>query len=424
MSRARSPIAMQRLQRADQQLGMLACLALQPLRLLPRGAGRRGDLERVLLVKFWGIGSLQLLTPAVETLRRRHPGARLELLTLRQNGEFARGLGVFDEVLELDVESSSWAPLLARITRTLFALRRRRYSALYDFEFFTRFSAVVTAIVGAPLRAGFASPRVWRGGFHNHTAPFNRYWHVARNFRCLAGGENGRAVGHADVAASAVDDAARERVDALLGEEGLSGAGPLVVLNPNAGALSLERRWPPQHFAELATRLARDLDARIALIGSRSEREWTGEVTARVGPECTRLANLAGRLDTAALNALLERADLFVGNDSGPMHLAAALGTPTLGLFGPETPVMYEPLGRRARALYRPPACSPCINVHDNKLSSCSRGRPECLLNLGVDLVEQSALALLRGERRGDDRREVQRSNDAPRGHEREHTTG
>jgi hypothetical protein len=62
--------------------------------------------------------------------------------------------------------------------------------------------------------------------------------------------------------------------------------------------------------------------------------------------------------------------------------------------------------------------------VHDNKLSSCSRGRPECLLNLGVDLVEQSALALLRGERRGDDRREVQRSNDAPRGHEREHTTG
>jgi ADP-heptose:LPS heptosyltransferase len=412
MPQARSPIAMQRLQRADQRLGLLACALLQPLRLVPRGGGREA-VERVLLVKFWGIGSLQLLTPAVESLRRRHPTARLELLTLRQNGEFARGLGVFDEVLELDVESTRWAPLLGRIAHTLVTLRRRGYSAIYDFEFFTRFSAVVTAVVGAPLRVGFASPHVWRGGFHNVTVPFNRYWHVARNFRCLAGGENGRSVGHADVAASPVDDAARERVEALLGEEGLSGGGPLVVLNPNAGALSLERRWPPQHFAELATRLARDLDARIALVGSRSERAWTGEVSARVGAECTRIANLAGRLDTAALNALLERADLFVGNDSGPMHLAAALGTPTLGLFGPETPVMYEPLGRRARALYRPPACSPCINVHDNKLSSCSRGRPECLLNLGVDLVEQSARALMNGERRSSERRapDHERSN-------------
>lgn len=388
---------MQRLQRADQRLGLAACTLLQPLRLLPRGRGR--DVERVLLVKFWGIGSLQLLTPAVQSLRRRHPNARLELLTLRQNGEFVRGLGVFDEVLELDVDSSGWLRLFGRITRALWRLRRRGYNAVYDFEFFTRFSAIVTAVVGAPLRVGFESPRIWRGRFHTATVPFNRYWHVARNFRCLAGGENGRAVEPSDLTPLVVTAATRERLDALLGEEGLGGAGPLVVLNPNAGALSLERRWPTANFADLARRLARELPgARVALIGSRGERDYTGEVLAQAGEGLGAAANLAGRLDVAELGALLERADLFVSNDSGPMHLAAALGTPTVGLFGPETPVMYEPIGSRTRALYRPPACSPCINVHDNKLSACWRGRPECLLNLSVELVEAAALHLIRDD--------------------------
>ncbi|QDU82987.1 ADP-heptose--LPS heptosyltransferase 2 [Planctomycetes bacterium Pla163] len=388
---------MQRLQRADQRLGLVACALLQPLRLLPRGRAR--DVERVLLVKFWGIGSLQLLTPAVQSLRRRHPNARLELLTLRQNGEFVRGLGVFDEVLELDVDSSGWLRLFGRITRALWRLRRRGYGAVYDFEFFTRFSAIVTAVVGAPLRVGFESPRIWRGRFHTATVPFNRYWHVARNFRCLAGGENGRAVEPEDLTPLTVSDTTRERLDALLSEEGLGGAGPLIVLNPNAGALSLERRWPTANFADLARRLARELPgARVALIGSRGERDYTGEILAQAGEGLGAAANLAGRLDVAELGALLERADLFVGNDSGPMHLAAALGTPTVGLFGPETPVMYEPIGTRTRALYRPPACSPCINVHDNKLSACWRGRPECLLNLGVDLVEAAALNLIRDD--------------------------
>jgi ADP-heptose:LPS heptosyltransferase len=79
------------------------------------------------------------------------------------------------------------------------------------------------------------------------------------------------------------------------------------------------------------------------------------------------------------------------------MHLAAAIGAPTLGLFGPETPVMYGPLGLRARALYRPPACSPCINVHDNKVASCIYGEPQCLMSISVDEVHESARALALG---------------------------
>src|SRR5881392_3387604 len=99
---------MQRLQAADKALGLCACALLQPLRWFARRPKPEPEsFERLLLIKFWGIGSLQLLTPAVRVLRRCHPRARLCLLTLRENEAFARGLGAFDEVLTLDVRSGA-----------------------------------------------------------------------------------------------------------------------------------------------------------------------------------------------------------------------------------------------------------------------------------------------------------------------------
>jgi ADP-heptose:LPS heptosyltransferase len=388
-------IPMHSLQAADRALGRAACVALQPLRWKRALRRRKPRAARVLLIKFWGVGSLELLTPAVRTLRRRHPSASLTLLSLSPNAAFAEGLGIFDHVMPFDVATPSWPRMLGRILELVRDLRRNRFDIVYDFEFFTRFSAVISLLSGAALTRGFAAPTVWRGGFHAETVPFNRYWHVARNFRCLAGGESGVDVEPEDLASFLVQPEHRlEAATALFGA-GVGADGPLIILNPHAGTLSLERRWPPDRFAELARRLVLEHGARVVLIGAGSERAWTSEVVALAGelPE-GRLADLAGRLSIGGLHALLDAADAFVSNDSGPMHLGAALGTPTIGLFGPETPVMYRPLGTRASFLYDPPACSPCINVHDNKLAVCWRGRAECLMNLSVDRVLQQ----VRGE--------------------------
>lgn len=391
---------MQRLQAADKRLGWLACALLQPLRWLPRRAERpAAELERVLLIKFWGIGSLQLLTPAVRSLRERHPRARLTLLTLEENASFARGLGVFDEVLTLDVRSgrgvAGWLRVFGRIRALTSGLRRARFDALYDFEFFTRFSALVALLSGAPSRAGFEAPQVWRGGFHTRRVPFNRYWHVARNFRALAGGENGAEVEVGELAPCAVGAAERARVAELLSRRALVPGAPFVVLNANAGRLSLERRWPLERFAELARALVQEDRTPVVLVGADSEREHVAAVRALAALDPRWLVDLCGELTIGELCALLERAGALVTNDSGPMHLGAALGTPTVGLFGPETPVMYAPLGLRTRALWRPPMCSPCINVHDNKVSNCVRGHPECLTNLSVEEVLEETRLLL-----------------------------
>jgi len=401
---------MKRLQAADKLLGFVACLLLQPSRLL---SGRRPlrchrEERDVLLIKFWGIGSLQLLTPAVRVLRKQHPVARLTLLTLAENAPFARGLGLFDHVLTLDVRGAGWPGLLARIGRLIADLRSRRFGVVYDFEFFTRFSAVVSMLAGASERHGYHSPNVWRGGLHTRMLAFNRYWHVARNFRALAGGEDGSEVSAAEVVPYHVDEAERERVAARLDAVLRATVptlepGPLVVLNPNAGSLSLERRWPRERFGTLARRLRSERGATVVLIGAPSEEALCREVAGLAHAERGHLIDTGGKLSVGELCAFLERASVVVSNDSGPVHLAAALGTPTIALFGPETPVMYRPIGERARVLWHPPICSPCINVHDNKVANCIYGRPECLVNISVDEVFEATARALdgRGAARG-----------------------
>ena len=392
-------ISMKRLQAADKLLGFLACLLLQPLRWLRRrGASEPEGVARVLLVKFWGIGSLQLLTPAVRVLRERHPRARLTLLTLGENREFALGLQVFDQVTVLDLRTgrgpAGWARLFGRLLGLVARLRAARFDAVYDFEFFTRFSALLSLLTGARWTSGFEAPQVWRGGFHTRAVRFSRYWHVARNFRALAGEGTGE-IALEELSAFRVEPGDSERVARLLAERGLPAGSPFVVLNPNAGGLSLERRWPRERFAELARALVESDRTPVVLVGSPAEREYVAGLREEARLEPGWLVDLAGELSIGELCALLARAGALVSNDSGPMHIGAALGTPTLGLFGPETPVMYAPIGRRASALWRPPACSPCINVHDNKVANCVRGHPECLTNLSVEEVHEELRLLL-----------------------------
>lgn len=395
-----SNLSMNALQRVDKRLGPLLCALLQPLRWARPLMRRRGArVGRVLAIKFWGIGSLQLLTPSAVLLRKRYPGAELVLLTLSVNRSAAEAFGTFDRVLSLDVGQTGWLGVAGRVAQLVRRLRAERFDVVLDFEFFTHFSAMVSLATGARESFGFASTSVWRGGFHTQAVPFNRYWHVARNFRALAGGEDGAQVAPRDLLPHRFTAADQAQVDRLLTEHGLDPRAGFAALNPNAGELNFERRWPRPSFAALARRLSREDQLPVVLIGSRGEREYTEHVAeAAHDAETPRPVNLAGQLSTAQLAALLSRCAVFVSNDSGPMHLAAALGTPTVGLFGPETPLMYGPLGSRVRALYRPPVCSPCINVHDNKVASCIWGFPQCLVSLSVAEVHAAARAFLRGE--------------------------
>jgi heptosyltransferase-2 len=137
----------------------------------------------------------------------------------------------------------------------------------------------------------------------------------------------------------------------------VDGRGPLVAIHPGSGGWSLARRWQADGFAAVADALAERYDARIVLVGASGD--GVGEVASQLKAQAL---NLEGRTTVGQLAAVLRRCDLFIGADSGVMHIAAAAGTPTVAIFGPTNPAAWGPwlLPERRRIVRSAPLCSPC----------------------------------------------------------------
>lgn len=224
---------------------------------------------------------------------------------------------------------------------------------------------------GGPLRKlvlDVALPPRWLAGRHRWEA-----------YALLAAAVTGRPVveryplarGSGDVAAA----------DGLFAEAGLqrgNGAGPLVGMVPGAHADS--RRWPATRFAELASRLGRR-GARVVLFGSAGERDLAARVAAAADPAPI---DWSGRTPLPVLAECFRRLDFLVTNDTGPMHLAAAVGTPLLDLCGAANEVVTGPRGTASEVVIHPIHCRPCVK------NSCAYNL-ECMRGIGVDRVEALA---------------------------------
>jgi len=179
---------------------------------------------------------------------------------------------------------------------------------------------------------------------------------------------------------------------------------PIVVVNPNAGDMALERRWPTNHVTALLTDLTARCSVNVVLIGSPVERAYVESLVAESGLG-SRVISLAGETGIAELVALFAHAAVVVTNDSGPMHIAAAVGASTVALFGPETPTLYSPLrsAREQRHIvhHQKLACSPCMFVHDNKVLSCWFAQAKCMAGIEPADVVASIETLLAGSAAG-----------------------
>jgi lipopolysaccharide heptosyltransferase II len=371
----------------DGLAGQLLCSALTlcarvaPVHRTHGPVARRDGNVKILAIKFWGMGSIVLSAPMIRALRRAFPDGRLAFLTLGRNREVVDLLPWVDRVYTLDIDHG-FLGFLSSFWRMVHRLRAERFDLVLDLEFFTRFSAIVTYLTAAPERVGFQAWNVWRGRLHTRGVPFNPYWHVTRNFANLPRAIGVEVAEPPDSWALRIRESEGRQAASVLAAHGLAGH-PTVCVNPNCGEIALTRRWPADRFAELSRRvLARFPSVRLALIGARKEHAYVQTIVQAIADP--RAVNLAGTLSIPALARVLERSVLLVSNDSGPLHLAVALGTPTVSFFGPETPVIYGPRGPAHTVLYAGIDCSPCINVHEHKTSRCDRASLHCLESIEV----------------------------------------
>ena len=164
------------------------------------------------------------------------------------------------------------------------------------------------------------------------------------------------------------------------------------MVNPNASELLLERRWPAHYVIEAVEKLA-SFGHRVALIGSRDERPYVDGLYKRLSDKArARVVNTAGKLGFGELLALLEGAACALTNDTGPMHMAIALGRPTVCLFGPANPEHYGQKSHNIEIFYMPVFCSPCLYEAD--VPPCD-GNNICMQRIKPEPVVAAVLRLL-----------------------------
>jgi lipopolysaccharide heptosyltransferase II len=186
-----------------------------------------------------------------------------------------------------------------------------------------------------------------------------------------------------------IKEESEQKVENLLVKKGIKKGEDFIVIHPSASCPS--KRWPQEYFSKLAKLLEEKTGVKIAIITSKEEIRF-GEEIAREG----QIIDLRGNLNISEIGSLLKRARLFISNDSGPVHIAAALGTPVISIFGRSDPGLspkrWRPLGEKSMYLHKPPPeCSVCL-AHN-----CTKGFL-CLKSIKPEEVLQKALLLLNNE--------------------------
>jgi len=345
--------------------------------------------KRILVIRLDLIGDLVLSLTVVRALKRTYPEAEIDLLAIPASAKVATYDPYLSEIITYDpnIWRRPQALLRSKNWRELRALLRRLHARHYDLAIsvYANWAAVLAVLSGAKRRVGYGSegfpgfmtdpvpggiPGRWR-----HYAPLDNKHEVDY---CL---QLAQAAGATLTPADRrprlyVDEQTRQQVEQLLRQEGVQPDQPLIVchINSNNGQ---SKRWPLPFWSMLIDRLIRQEGAAVVLTGATGDLPQIDKVISRMQEHAI---NLAGKTSLTQLIALLQRADLLISGDSGPLHMGVACGTPIVGIYGPTNPALGGPVDPHATILRSGIWCSPCYNAQAP--ADCPFYTTQCMKNI------------------------------------------
>lgn len=346
--------------------------------------------HRALVIKLRYVGDVLLASAVPRALKIAYPGIHVTMAVMKGTEAVLAGNPAVDDVLVVDRQSF-------RTQAAFFQeIRRRQFDCVIDLTGNDR-SELASALSRAAVRVGFRDRRRWRARLaytHEVAAP-------GEGTTGAASQEGVQVVHRSERDLSLLRtlglDPVMERPQVYLSREeeaeadrrihewrGADAGRPLIMLHP--GARYWFKAWPPERFAELADRLSLYAPCTIVIGGAAAEQPIASaiEKIARLP-----VINAVGTMGLRAYSAVVKRCALFIGNDTGAMHIAAAVGTPVIGLFGPSDPAEWAPLGLHTQICYKGVDCRECFHP------TCRRGEQNCMRQISVDEVFTAATALL-----------------------------
>jgi predicted lipopolysaccharide heptosyltransferase III len=325
-------------------------------------------MRNLLIIKLRYIGDVLLATPTVRAIKAAQPDVRVTMMVNRGTEDVLSGNPDLDEIVVLDKGS------LAAQWQLIAGLRSRRFDTVIDLTDGDR-SAFLSWISGAPVRIGFNDEHRWRGRCYTQVVqPVPGVQHrIDRDLEALK--PIGIQAGSKDLQLWLTPEEANS-ADQLLDQLDVQRSQSIVLLQP--GARYWFKAWPPERFAELTDRLMSQYGCHVLIGGGDQDIDLAQQIQQMAK---SRPIIMAGRTTIKQFAAIAQKSALFIGSDSGAMHIASAVGTPVVALFGPSSPREWGPKGAHAEALYKGVDCRACFHP------TCERGEQNCMKQITVEDV-------------------------------------
>ncbi|MDB4962300.1 MAG: hypothetical protein JWP01_2299 [Myxococcales bacterium] len=364
------------MRRLDRVLGDAACSALATAHRLRKPFVTTRPIKKIVVMKFFGMGSIIVASRSLAALRDRFPDAEIHFVTFKSNKAILDILDMTDA--NHFVDPSTPQDFIKTTLGVARALRKAKCDLVLDLEFFAKFPLVLGSLAGIPQKAGFyLTSESWRQELLDFTGFYNAYSHTSDIFLSLVylvATNDHYYTGFNEFAAKykypRIDPSAIERaaLRSKLAGLGIKATDPLYVINANTSPdIAPEaRKWPKERYAQVADELvASNPNARVLFIGAPNERAYVESVADLA--KTPRKHVVAGDLTLRELLVLFAECKLLISNDSGPMHLACLVDAPIVGLFFADTPVLFAPLGSRVRSVAPSLYSIPLYSVFNGK---------------------------------------------------------
>lgn len=322
--------------------------------------------QKILVLRLSAVGDVIRTLPAVKALKEYYPSFSITWVVEEPSKALLESQPEIDEVILFP--RKKWVngiqsprrlgKTIRDVWRFAFDLRRRNFDVVLDFHGILK-SGLLSFFSGTPKRIGFDRRSTREGNFLfsniQVSLPEKRMSRFQRNFELLRGlgfeVKNFRPKLH-------IPFEDKEYVESVLHPLLLSLKRPFIAIHPGTSQKTLYKRWMPDRYAQLADRLIRELEATVVFTWGPEELEWVENI--RRGMEKSSI--LAPKTKSLTeLGELYRHCDLYIGGDTGPMHIASLMGIPVVAIYGPTDPVMNEPFGKY-KMVRKEVGCSPCRN--------------------------------------------------------------
>jgi heptosyltransferase II len=345
------------------------------------------DFKRILVIKLVAIGDLVVALPTLKAIKKSYPQSHLTILVTPRVKEVVEGYPYLDEITYYDILGKDKG--IKNLFKIIKQLRENKFDLVIDLEQYYRITSLISYLSGITNRAGFNLPGQGKKNLLTIKAPYSIEKHEVEAFLKLAKqiGANTSEIKLEEIWVSVED---QEYVDGFLTEAGVKSDDLIVGIHPGTGPSAISRRWQMEKFGILADWLIREFKAKVIFTGSKSEVDLINKI---VKSMTSKPIVAAGKTSLKQLAEISRRCTLFISVDTGPLHIAAAMGTKVIGLYGPNTPVKWGPYGNGHITIYKGLECSPCTKQYLGQVSNCKD--PICMKNITVEDVKSAVRQIL-----------------------------